>query len=221
MAFWTADLRFSCAVLDAPAPRHRLSRSASCDAALARAHRWRAAGSFRLRPWPRLRHRLRARYRPFARSSSSCRRTGTARAHAPPCRPQPHAITPRVRHRVLHLLAHRSFDHLLGFLTRYNPAIDGLFGNETNPYDPANPAAGYATVTDDSSYISDPDPGVCSPPPLFFSPSRFADADRPPWLTDRLSPRSCGRVGASARRTAWRQRCDGAIVRQPAAGGPG
>jgi hypothetical protein len=54
----------------------------------------------------------------------------------------------------------RSFDHLLGYLKRVNPEIDGLVGNETNPFDPANPAAGYATVSDDSGYVTDPDPGV-------------------------------------------------------------
>jgi phospholipase C len=66
---------------------------------------------------------------------------------------------PPVRKVVVLMQENRSFDHLLGFLKRYNPNIEGLNGNETNPYDPKNPAAGYVTVSDDSGYVTDPDPG--------------------------------------------------------------
>ena len=55
---------------------------------------------------------------------------------------------------------HRSFDHLMGFLKRVNPEIQGLVGNETNPYDPKNLSLGYVTVSDDSGYVTEPDPGV-------------------------------------------------------------
>ena len=56
----------------------------------------------------------------------------------------------------------RSFDHLMGFLKRVNPEIQGLLGNETNPYDPKNLTLGYVTVSDDSGYVTEPDPGVRS-----------------------------------------------------------
>ena len=54
----------------------------------------------------------------------------------------------------------RSFDHLMGFLKRVNPEIQGLVGNETNPYDPKDLSLGYVTVSDDSGYVTEPDPGV-------------------------------------------------------------
>jgi len=55
----------------------------------------------------------------------------------------------------------RSFDHFLGYLKKYhNSEIDGLWGNETNPYDPTDLSLGYVTVSDDSGYVTDPDPGV-------------------------------------------------------------
>ena len=61
---------------------------------------------------------------------------------------------------VSHTGARRRFDHLLGFLKAQHPELDGLNGDETNPYDPQNPAAGTVTVSADSGYVTDPDPGV-------------------------------------------------------------
>ena len=42
----------------------------------------------------------------------------------------------RVKHVVVLMLENRSFDHALGFLKTNNTEVDGLWGNETNPYDP-------------------------------------------------------------------------------------
>ena len=55
---------------------------------------------------------------------------------------------------------HRSFDHFLGFLKRDNPELEGLNGDESNPYDPRRPELGNVTVSDDAAYYTDPDPGV-------------------------------------------------------------
>jgi hypothetical protein len=54
----------------------------------------------------------------------------------------------------------RSFDHLLGYLKARHPEIDGLRGDESNPYDPRRPELGNVTVSDDAVFVTDPDPGV-------------------------------------------------------------
>jgi len=64
----------------------------------------------------------------------------------------------RIKHVVVLMLENRSFDHLLGFLKRNNSKVDGLFGNETNPYSPFDPSLGNATVSDDAAYTMDWDP---------------------------------------------------------------
>jgi phospholipase C len=57
------------------------------------------------------------------------------------------------------MLENRSFDHMLGFLKRENPAINGLNGNETNP--PARDDRPDVTVSDVAADVQDldPDPG--------------------------------------------------------------
>jgi len=57
------------------------------------------------------------------------------------------------------MMENRSFDHLLGFLKRDTKKdIDGLTGNETNPFDPSKPNSPTARVTSTSPYV-DPNAG--------------------------------------------------------------
>ena len=63
-----------------------------------------------------------------------------------------------IEHVVCLMLENRSFDHMVGFLKRLNPTIDGLNGNETNPFDPSNPSLGSVTVSDNSPYVTNVDP---------------------------------------------------------------
>ena len=48
----------------------------------------------------------------------------------------------------------------MGYLKRTRPDLDGLNGDESNPYDPREPERGNVTVSDDAGFITDPDPGV-------------------------------------------------------------
>jgi len=57
------------------------------------------------------------------------------------------------------MLENRSFDHIMGFLKQtLNKDIDGLNGNETNPYHPSDPNSKVAQVNHNAPYV-DPDPG--------------------------------------------------------------
>lgn len=56
-------------------------------------------------------------------------------------------------------MENRSFDHMLGFMKRINPEIDGLTGTESNPLSLTDPNAGVATVSDQAPYIDPTDPG--------------------------------------------------------------
>lgn len=56
-------------------------------------------------------------------------------------------------------MENRSFDHMLGFMKRLNPEIDGLTGTESNPLSLTDPAAGVVTVSDQAPYIDPADPG--------------------------------------------------------------
>jgi phospholipase C len=56
-------------------------------------------------------------------------------------------------------MENRSFDHMLGFMKRINPEIDGLTGTESNPLSLTDPNAGVATVSDQAPYIDPADPG--------------------------------------------------------------
>jgi phospholipase C len=60
------------------------------------------------------------------------------------------------------MLENRAFDHMLGFLKKVNPKIEGLNGNETNPYDPTNPNSPVVQVNDNAPYV-DPNPGHTIP----------------------------------------------------------
>lgn len=70
-----------------------------------------------------------------------------------------HGRDDKIKHVVVLMQENRSFDHLLGYLKRLNPEINGLTGNETNPLDPNDPDSPIFYVSDDSGYVTDPDPG--------------------------------------------------------------
>jgi phospholipase C len=61
-----------------------------------------------------------------------------------------------IDHFVVLMLENRSFDHLLGWLHRDDPRIDGLVGTESNLLLPADPNSPVATVTD-TAVPTDPD----------------------------------------------------------------
>jgi phospholipase C len=60
---------------------------------------------------------------------------------------------------VVLVMENRSFDHMLGFMKRLNPKIDGLTGTESNPLSLTDPAAGEVTVSDQAPYVDQADPG--------------------------------------------------------------
>jgi phospholipase C len=64
----------------------------------------------------------------------------------------------RIEHLVVLMLENRSFDHMLGFMKRENPAIDGLTGEETNLGAEEGPEV---KVSGDAGDVHDlnPDPG--------------------------------------------------------------
>ncbi|KAH9613941.1 hypothetical protein KSS87_016153 [Heliosperma pusillum] len=59
---------------------------------------------------------------------------------------------------VVLVLENRSFDHLIGWMKRLNPQINGLTGTECNPISTKNPGSKTVCVSDDVEYV-DPDPG--------------------------------------------------------------
>ena len=60
---------------------------------------------------------------------------------------------------VILCMENRSFDHILGFMKRINPEIDGLTGTESNPKSLTDPSLGEVTVSDHAPYIDPADPG--------------------------------------------------------------
>jgi phospholipase C len=59
---------------------------------------------------------------------------------------------------VVVVMENRSFDHMLGWMKRLNPEIDGVTGAEWNPTSTTDPAAGRVYFGDGARYV-DPDPG--------------------------------------------------------------
>lgn len=59
---------------------------------------------------------------------------------------------------VVLVMENRSFDHMLGWMKRLNPEIDGVTGREWNPANASDPAAGRVYFRDGAAYV-DPDPG--------------------------------------------------------------
>ena len=59
---------------------------------------------------------------------------------------------------VVVVMENRSFDHMLGWMKRLNPEIDGVTGAEWNPANTTDPAAGRVYFGEGAQYV-DPDPG--------------------------------------------------------------
>ncbi|KAG0503129.1 hypothetical protein HPP92_003201 [Vanilla planifolia] len=59
---------------------------------------------------------------------------------------------------VVVVMENRSFDHMLGWMKRLNPEIDGVDGTEWNPTSTTDPNAARVYFKDGSQYV-DPDPG--------------------------------------------------------------
>ncbi|KAL2612915.1 hypothetical protein R1flu_024607 [Riccia fluitans] len=59
---------------------------------------------------------------------------------------------------VVLVMENRSFDHMLGWLKRLNPEIDGLTGTESNPLNASDPSSDHVFVSDQAEFV-DPDPG--------------------------------------------------------------
>jgi len=58
----------------------------------------------------------------------------------------------KIKHVVVLMQENRSFDHLLGWLKRENPEINGLTGNECNPMDTTDPTSQSVCVNDHQPY---------------------------------------------------------------------
>eukprot|EP01088_Endostelium_zonatum_P017720 TRINITY_DN536_c0_g1_i1.p1 TRINITY_DN536_c0_g1~~TRINITY_DN536_c0_g1_i1.p1 ORF type:complete len:540 (+),score=150.31 TRINITY_DN536_c0_g1_i1:60-1622(+) len=71
-------------------------------------------------------------------------------------------LSERIEHVVVLMLENRAFDHMLGLLHKINPNIDGLTGNETNPFNPTVPNSGSARISPTAPDVTpdDPDHGV-------------------------------------------------------------
>ncbi|KAL5226707.1 hypothetical protein ABZP36_014972 [Zizania latifolia] len=59
---------------------------------------------------------------------------------------------------VVVVMENRSFDHMLGWMKRLNPEIDGVTGDEWNPTNASDPSAGRVYFGEGAEYV-DPDPG--------------------------------------------------------------
>lgn len=74
-------------------------------------------------------------------------------------RPPPAArVDGKIKAIVLIVMENRSFDHMLGWLTRRNPAVDGLHGKEFNYVNVSDPSSAKVYVSDTAEFV-DPDPG--------------------------------------------------------------
>jgi phospholipase C len=88
------------------------------------------------------------------------------------------AATVPPEHVVVLMLENRSFDHMLGYLSREIPGIDGLSGRESNPLDVGQPTAKLKSVSDDAAYIGDFTRTVGSKNTVEVDPGHeFQDAD--------------------------------------------
>lgn len=67
-------------------------------------------------------------------------------------------IDGKIKTIVLLVMENRSFDHMVGWLKRLNPEIDGLTGDESNSERAGDPNSPRVFVSDDAEYV-DPDPG--------------------------------------------------------------
>ncbi|EMS49444.1 hypothetical protein TRIUR3_29843 [Triticum urartu] len=63
---------------------------------------------------------------------------------------------------VVVVMENRSFDHMLGWMKRLNPAIDGVTGAEWNPANTSDPSEGRVYFGEAAQFV-DPDPGHSYP----------------------------------------------------------
>jgi len=82
------------------------------------------------------------------------------------------------------MLENRAFDHMCGYLNKLNPEIDGLTGNEYNPYDPLSSNSPLVYVNGNSSYVDvDPNHGLIATSQQIFGrpdPDDTIFSDPPP-----------------------------------------
>ncbi|KAJ7521264.1 hypothetical protein O6H91_19G044300 [Diphasiastrum complanatum] len=71
---------------------------------------------------------------------------------------QQKSISGPIKTVVVLVMENRSFDHMLGWLKRLNPDIDGLTGTESNPLSVSDPNSPKIPITDTAEFV-DPDPG--------------------------------------------------------------
>ncbi|XP_051131502.1 non-specific phospholipase C1 [Andrographis paniculata] len=69
-----------------------------------------------------------------------------------------HKIEGPIKTIVVVVMENRSFDHMLGWLKKLRPDIDGLNGTEFNRYNASDPNSGAVRVSDDALFV-DSDPG--------------------------------------------------------------
>ncbi|XP_074292437.1 non-specific phospholipase C2 isoform X1 [Silene latifolia] len=60
---------------------------------------------------------------------------------------------------VVLVMENRSFDHMLGWMKKLNPEINGVDGSETNHLSVSDPNSEIINYNDTSHYVVDPDPG--------------------------------------------------------------
>eukprot|EP01060_Flectonema_neradi_P002678 TRINITY_DN116_c0_g1_i2.p1 TRINITY_DN116_c0_g1~~TRINITY_DN116_c0_g1_i2.p1 ORF type:complete len:484 (+),score=144.53 TRINITY_DN116_c0_g1_i2:45-1496(+) len=84
----------------------------------------------------------------------------------------------KIKHVVLLMEENRSFDHMMGFF----PGVNGLKGNESNPYNTSDPNSERVTVMKDSPYIGpfDPDHGTGATLQKVFGEQGLKDHDKIP-----------------------------------------
>eukprot|EP00030_Apusomonadida_sp_AF-17_P005935 a676768_16.p1 GENE.a676768_16~~a676768_16.p1 ORF type:complete len:507 (+),score=160.49 a676768_16:31-1521(+) len=86
-------------------------------------------------------------------AASALARTGVAATM-----PGETALSTKVQKLVVLMLENRSFDHMLGFLWRNGSSIDGLVGNETNPWSVVDRSLGSVRVNDSAPLVTPFDP---------------------------------------------------------------
>lgn len=59
---------------------------------------------------------------------------------------------------VVLVMENRSFDHMLGWMKRLNPEINGVDGSESNPLNTTDPKSSRVVFGDRAHFV-DPDPG--------------------------------------------------------------
>ncbi|PON75779.1 Acid phosphatase [Parasponia andersonii] len=82
---------------------------------------------------------------------------------------------------VILVMENRSFDHMLGWMKRLNPKIDGVDGSESNPLSTSDPTSKRIFFRNESHYV-DPDPGHSFQAirQQIFGSDKNASADPPP-----------------------------------------